>query len=329
MTPDEILDEMKAEMTREKRPRTFSGGLLPAFCSFFLKLDHPAKGYSDWSDFVAHYPLVTEGANTLTVSLPSGKTATIRPHYNEVAHYFVVENDRPDFPSAAPHATGQWRDYQRWLDALVTFTPDVIKDVKERALAFTLGHLPEETFDPAEISREPRLFEILIEYFEWSARAKGEKTGAAFQALVFGYIRANSPHLQVEARKVRTGSARAGGIGDIDAWEGRSLISTAEVKHFTFHLKHVDEISHFIRKATERKAHTMVVAVDFEEAAAALLREQGVHPITKDAILEEVRNWDPRKQAAAVLSFEYAIARIEKSTGLVARFDKFMEAINS
>lgn len=328
MTPEEILDEMKAQMTTGGRPRTFAGGLLPTFCRFLLELEdgHPNSGYPDWETFLARHPL-EEGANQLSVQLKSGKTSGIRPHYNRVANFYVVENERPDFPSAAPHATGQWKDYLPWLESLVTFTPSQLKKLDRKARQFVLAHLPKATFDPAEVSTEPRLLELLIEEFPWHERAAGEKTGAAFQALVFAYLRANSPHLQVENRKVRTGSARAGGVGDIDAWEGRRLISTAEVKHFKFAEKDVDEIAQFIRKARERRAHAMVVALDFDPVANERLLEEGVRPVTLEAMLNEVQNWDPRKQTAAVLSFEYSIARIEKSSGLVARFDSFISDI--
>ncbi len=325
MTPDEILAEMKAQMTTGNRPRTFAGGLLPTFCQFLLELGngHPDQGYTSWGSFLSHHPL-DESANQLSVHVEGGKTSGIRPHYNRVARFYIVENERYDFPSAAPHATGQWRDYLPWLESLATFTPEQLMDLDARARDFVLSHLPKATFDPAEISTEPRLLEHLIKEFPWDERAQGEKTGAAFQALVFAYLRANSPHLQVENRKVRTGSARAGGVGDIDAWEGRRLISTAEVKHFRFVHRDVDEIRQFIRKAKERRAHAMVVALEFDQDSVDSLLAEGVRPVTMETILHEVQNWDPRKQAAAVLSFEYSIARIEKSTGLVARFDAFM-----
>lgn len=328
MTPDEILADMQAQMTTGSRPRNFAGGLLPTFCRFLLELEggHPSQGYVSWVDFLSHHPL-EEGANQLSVHVEGGKTLGIRPHYNRIAHFYVVENERPDFPSAAPHATGQWRDYIPWLESLVTFTPDQLEDLDARARDFVLSHLPKATFDPAEVSTEPRLLELLIEEFPWHERATGEKTGAAFQALVFAYLRANSPHLQVENRKVRTGSARAGGVGDIDAWEGRRLISTAEVKHFKFVEKDVDEIAQFIRKAKARRAHAMVVALEFDQGAVDRLLAEGVRPVTMEGMLTEVQNWDPRKQAAAVLSFEYSIARIEKSTGLVARFDAFIDEV--
>ena len=330
MTPEELVEQMREAMTARPRPRRFAGGLLPAFCQFLLSLEHPARGYAGWDAFLSAHPQVTgPGVNTLTVLRRGdpGAKQTIRPHYNAVAQYFVIDNDRPDFPSAAPHATGQWHDYLDWLDALVRLTPDELREVDARARAVVLDLLPEETFDPAEIASEPRLFEMLIRDFPWADRAPDEKTGAAFQALVFAYIRANAPHLQVEARKVRTGSARQHGVGDVDGWDGRALVISAEVKHFSFVVGHVDDVQPFIRKARKRRAHTMVVALDFAFDAAARIVADGAKPVAMADVLRDVENWDARKQKAGVLAFEYAVARIERSPGLLARFDAFMAAL--
>lgn len=67
MTPDEILEDMKRQVTLpDKRlRRVFAGGLLPAFCDFFLGLEHPQQGYVSLKDFFARHPQITEGANTL------------------------------------------------------------------------------------------------------------------------------------------------------------------------------------------------------------------------------------------------------------------------
>ena len=72
MTADDILEEMKREVTRDSRARVFAGGLLPAFCSFFLELDHPDAGYKDIKEFYARHPQKTDRVNTLTV-LPMAK----------------------------------------------------------------------------------------------------------------------------------------------------------------------------------------------------------------------------------------------------------------
>ena len=326
MTPDEVLQAMKAEMTRPSRPRTFAGGLLPAFCNFFLELGQPAGGYASWDDFVARHPLASgQGINTLTVMADGGTTRrTIRPAYNAIQRFYVHEHHRLDYPSAAPHATGQWRDYQPWLDSLVTFTPAQLEQLREDAKAFVLGFLKEVVFDPSTVVVDPPIFRILIEQFPWTERRGHEKTGAAFQAMVFAYIRADAPHLQVETRKVRTGSSRLKGIGDIDAWEGKKLTISVEVKHFVFNATDLEEIEQFVQKVRQRGALGLVVATDFAAGVREDVATAGLVPLAVEDLVRIVTLWDPVKQRAALNAFEWAIVQKEQSTGLIERFNEFL-----
>ena len=326
MTADDILEEMKREVTRDSRARVFAGGLLPAFCSFFLELDHPDAGYKDIKEFYSRHPQKTDRVNTLTV-LPDGqgkKYKTIRQPYEKVARYFIDEKNRITFPSAAPHATGQWHDYQHWLEALVTYTPDQLEELSERAKLFMLSWLPENKFDPSSVEIEPPIFHIILEQFPWNDRRGKEKTGAAFQAMVFAYIRADAPHLQVETRRVRTGSARVQGIGDIDAWDGRKLTISAEVKHFTFDASDVADIRKFINKVRERGALGYVVATNFADGVTETLQARGMKPLTIANISHIVSLWDPLKQKAALNALEYAIWQKELSIDLGERLDQFL-----
>lgn len=235
MTPDEIIEDLKANFELS-RPRTYTGGLLPAFCDFLLDIESPAKDWKSFDDLTAAHPLITEGTSTLTITWPGApkNQKTIRPAYNAIHHYFIFQNKRLTYPRSEPYATGKWADYRKWLDALVSYNADELVDVRDRAKAFVLARLPETKFDPSSVVVDPPIFRILIERFSWTERRGREPTGAAFQALVFAYIRADAPHLQVETRKVRTGGARVKGIGDIDAFEGERLTISAEVKAFRF-----------------------------------------------------------------------------------------------
>lgn len=330
MTADEILDEMKEQVTRKDRRsrRVFVGGLLPAFCDFFIGLEHPQAGYASLSDFYARHTPIKDGVNTLTV-LPNGKgkkRETIRQPYERVARFYIVDNNRITFPSAAPHATGQWRDYQHWIKTLVTLTPAQLTDLADRAKEFMLSVLPESKFDPSSVVVEMPIFHILLQKFPWDARRGSEKTGAAFQAMVFAFIRADAPHLQVETRRVRAGSSRVKGIGDIDAWEGRKLTISAEVKHYEFAAADVDDIKKFINKVQERGALGMVVATTFEAGAVETIEGKGLRAITMADVSRIVSLWDPLKQRAALNAFEYAIWQKELSVELGERLDEFLIA---
>lgn len=328
MTPDDILEDMKRQVTLsdKSRRRVFAGGLLPAFCDFFIGLDHPQTGYADLEDFFSVHPQITDGANALTV-LPNGigkKKRSIRSSFEKVARFYVNDNNRITFPSAAPHATGQWRDYRQWLDTLVTLSPAQLNDLSDKAKEFVLSVLPESKFDPSTVLVEPPIFHTLLEQFPWDARRGSEKTGAAFQAMVFAFIRADAPHLQVETRRVRTGSSRVKGVGDVDAWEGRRLAISAEVKHFKFSVSDVDEIKKFIGKVQERGAMGLVVATSFEDGAIELITSLGLRAVNLDDVIRIVSLWDPLKQRAALNAFEYAIWQKELSVDLGERLDEFL-----
>lgn len=326
MRPDEILEEMKNEVTREKRARVFAGGLLPAFCEFFIGLGHPAQGYASLADFYATHPLVTNKVNTLTViTNGSGKKQkSIRQPYEKIQNFFIAGNNRVTFPSAAPHATGQWHDYQHWIETLVTLTPEQLTTLADEAKAFMLSWLPEEKFDPSKVVKELPIFQILLERFPWNERRGKEKTGAAFQAMVFAFIRADAPHLQVETRKVRTGSARVRGIGDIDAWEGKNLTISAEVKHFTFGANDLDDIKKFINNVQKRGALGLVVATSFNDGVVAMIEGKGLRAITLADLSRIVSLWDPVKQRAAINAFEWAVVQKELSLDLGARLEEFL-----
>lgn len=325
MTPDDILDEMAAEFRVGKagRPRKYVGGLLPSFCEFLLELDTQGKGYADFDAFLVDFPLIVDGVSTLTVAVPGGQK-TIRPAYNKIHQFYIFENKRLGYPRSEPYATGKWADYRRWLDSLVTFSKAQLEDVRDRAKQFVLDELTPVVFDPSSVHVDPPVFKSLLEDFDFRARAKGEPTGAAFQAMVFGFIRADAPHLQVEARKVRTGSARLGGIGDIDAWEGDRLIISAEVKHFILAADDAKSFEHFSHEVRQRAALGMVVAEEFQEDARDAFEALGLVALSPKDLLAIVRLWDPLKQRAALNAFHWSIARKEQSPGLMDRFDAFL-----
>jgi len=135
----------------------------------------------------------------LTVSLSGGNQKTIRPAYERYHHHYITEKHRLDYPRSQPYATGKWGDYRRWLDALVVMSKEDLEWITEATVEFVLAELRDQSFDPSTVRVEPPIFKWLLDDFDFGARAKGEPTGAAFQAMVFGYIRADAPHPQVEA----------------------------------------------------------------------------------------------------------------------------------
>lgn len=327
MDKEQILAEMIQHFRGEAmaKARKYVGGLLPAFCDFLIELRTPGKSYGSLRDILDEFPQSSEVAtSTLTVKLPDGKQLTIRSAYERYHTLYIFKNHRLDFPRAAPYATGKWADYRHWLDAMAPMSDDDLRWLSSKSVEFVLSELVDQSFDPTSARADPPVFKWLLEKFEFNAIAKGEPTGAAFQAAVFGYIRADAPHLQVEARKAREGSARRQGIGDIDAWEGSQLVISAEVKSYVVALKEVPSFAHFANSVAERSALGLVVAEDFKADVRAAFTALGLIPLSKQDLLAIVSIWDPLKQRAALNAFQWVVTRKEQDSGLIARVAAFL-----
>ena len=149
--------------------------------------------------------------------------------------------------------------------------------LRHDTLQFVLDELPSHAFDPASVEIDPPLFKMILEKFDMEAK-KGEKTGAAFQGIVFGFIRADNPHLQVEIDKVRTGSKRLQRVGDVDAWEGERLAITAEAKQYVIEDKNVSDLKAFTTEATRRGAIAIVAALDLQKESETCFSNKALNP---------------------------------------------------
>lgn len=325
MTPDELFDQFTAGFPKRK----FSAGLLVAYIDLFSELGTPALGLTSFADFLTHFPRQeqTSGkqrANTLIVMRPSGKTLSLRPFYNEAEKFYRAEHKRFDYPSAAPHATQAWADYPVWLDALVSFDAAQLAALRDKVNTFVLTTLPSQHFDPASVEMEPPLFRKLLEGFDMTAH-KGEPSGASFQGIVFGFLRADNPHLQIEIEKVRTGSKRLQRVGDVDGWEGQRLAISAEVKQFELQSSDLPDLEAFANATGVRGSLAVIAALGFADTVRAALEGMGLIPLDVADMLRIVELWDPIKQRTAVASFVYYATHVEKNSSLQKRIDAFLD----
>jgi hypothetical protein len=153
---------------------------------------------------------------------------------------------------------------------------------------------------------------------------KGEPSGAVFQGIVFGFLRADNPHLQIEIDKVRTGSKRLQRVGDIDGWEGARLAISAEVKQFEFKASDIPDLEAFAHETGRRGALGLVVALEFKDGARDKLEAMGVKALDADDLLRIVELWDPVKQRTATTSLVYYARHVEKNSSLGDRLDAFL-----
>ena len=325
MTPDELYERLVAAFSG----RRFAAGLLVAFIDFLRELGTPALQLKSFDDFLGEFKRQEQTragrwANTLIVDRGDGRSLSIRPFYNGVERYFRAEHKRFDYPSCAPHATQAWHDYGDWLDALVTFSEEDLATLRERVCQFVLDSLPSHEFDSSGVAVDPPLFRMLLEDFEFAA-PRGEPSGAAFQGITFGFLRADNPHLQVEIDRVRTGSKRLQRVGDVDGWDGARLAMSAEVKQYVVSHDAVADLEAFANATGRRGTLGVVVALGFEREAREELSAKGVVTLDIDDMRRTVELWDSLKQRAAVASLVYYARHVEQNAVLIKRIDAFLE----
>lgn len=327
MRTSDVSEAAKAEF----RKRKYSAGLLVAMIDLFAALDVPRLRAASFAEVLQSHPRhekLGDGrtANTLILEKTDGGTLGLRPFYDAVERCFHADHKRFDYPSCAPHATQAWGDYMHWLNALATFTREELKDLRAEVTSFVLETLPSHEFDPATVEVAAPIFRLVLEEFDLS-KHKGEKTGAAYQGVVFGFIRADNPHLQVEVDKVRTGSTRKQRVGDIDAWDGERLAITAEVKQYTILTEDVPSLEKFASEATRRGAIGLVVALDFGEGVRDAIEGIGARPVSIEGLVNAVSLWDPRKQENALAALQYYVRHVERNKSLELRIKAFLESV--
>jgi hypothetical protein len=323
MTADELFEDFKAGFPKRK----FSAGLLIAMVNFLRSLD-VIGDLPTLTGLLEKYPqqtLTNQGKRANTLIVKAGdRLISLRPFYNEAETYFRVENKRFDYPNCAPHATQAWGDYRSWFDALLAMTPDQVVSLEQRVREFVLAELRSHAIDPSTLTALPRRFTDLLESF--SLAEKGEPAGAAFQGMVYAYIRADAPHLHLEVAKVGAGSKRLQRVGDIDGWDGERLALSAEVKSYHLDQQAAESLDPFSIEVQQRKALGIVAALSFEDAASDYLRGVGVRPVDLDGLRELVELWDTLKQEAALSAFTYYVHHIEKNKHLIDRLGEFTSA---
>lgn len=321
MKADDIFKEMAATVRQanSRKRRQFLPGLLVAFIDLIIKVRGEDEVYDSFQGFLADHPRqhkTHDGgkANTLIVKHKDA-TLSIRPAYGRFEKWARGEHSRFDYPSMAPHATQAWGDYVHWLDALVGMPKDELQALEKRVRAFTLDHFASHDVDASTLKREPPRFRLFLENYDFTKA--GDRSGAAFQGTVFAWVRADSPHLQVQVHKVRTGSKRIGRVGDVDARDGEVLVLAAEVKQFVVTLKGIADFAEFANLVTRHRALGLVAALAFDDDARQAVLDLGLEPVARQDLIDRVRLWDSLKQRNAVQALLFYVTQIEQNKSLI------------
>lgn len=264
-------------------------------------------------------------ANTLTLRI-NNQEEGIRKIEEDVANLFH-NMDRSDYPSAYVYNTGQWKKYQELLLLCFRLSEGAKYRVCKELIAFGMNTMPKNSFYIRDVPRI-RLFESLIN--EYPRGVKGENGGLVFQAMAYGFLTADRPHLSIVADKVRTGSSRQKRFGDIDCYSGMDLELSVEVKDFEVTKKNFSkELGEFCRNCEGNNIVGIAFIQSATDEAEKLIRDSGVQIITQDVVTTLVAYWDWKKQDTAVQGTLHYISHIEQDPNAVRRLLTFIDKIDN
>ena len=187
-----------------------------------------------------------------------------------------------------------------------------------------ISEIPENTFFGRETDR-PRLFSLIINEYDRKAR-KGENGGLIYQAIAYGYARADRGHLDLIVDKVRTGSARQRRIGDVDGYYGPDLELSLEVKDFHISAENVNNhYGGFIENAIGNRVVGLAFAVSFDAGAEEILETAGVIPFSQNNLKSTIETWDWQKQDRAVHGILHYLSHVEQNQTQTQRMLKFIQ----
>lgn len=265
-------------------------------------------------------------ANTLSLKYQS-QTIGIRKIEESVVDLFG-ELSRPGYPSAYVYNTGQWHKYQdTLLIPCFQLSESSRYHLANALIDYALEHLTASRFYGREIARV-RLFEEILSHY--SRTQAGENSGAVFQGLAYGFIKADRPHLSLIVDKVRTGSARQHRIGDIDGYFGLDLELSVEVKDHPLTKDNVaKELGEFLGKVTGDKVMGLAFVLEADDKAKSEMQSHGVDCLTLGNVLWIAGQWDWRKQDAAVHGLLHYLAHVEQNPDAVERLLEFIKQKDS
>jgi len=260
-------------------------------------------------------------SNTLTLKYER-QSVGIRKIEESVVNLFM-ELMRPGYPSAYVYNTGQWHKFK---DSLLVPSFSLSESGRFRLvnelIQYGLDNLTKSTFLGRDTPRV-RLFPLIVE--SYVRPHAGENSGAVFQGIAYGYMKADRPHLSLVVDKTRTGSARQSRIGDIDGYYGLDLEVSVEVKDHPLTGKNIsNELGEFLAKVAANKVQGLAFVLSADVDAVAEAARQSTACITRSELLHILERWDWRKQDAAMHGVLHYLAHVEQNPDAVNRLLGFV-----
>lgn len=341
-TPTEITSEeadiirsILEQVDNEFSKRKYVLGLALDFTLLAQSLDSESSLLSSFryeytmDDIATNFELVKSRggskANTFSV-IYNGKQFGIRKFEEGIADFFHA-SDRSEYPSAYVYNTGQWGKYIGLLENCFKLSYSGRYHVTELLIKFGFSKMKRNTYFN-RAGHRVRLFNEIIE--KYPRGSDGENGGLILQAISFGFIVADRPHLHIIADKVRTGSARQKRIGDIDCYQGLDLEFTVEVKDFILNKGNFErQVGEFIRNAERVKTNSAVICASYDLGEIECFERYNTIFLDQDDIDFIVSTWDYKKQELAIAGMLHYLAHIEQNIRAVKRLLSFIREADS
>ncbi|MFK8212085.1 hypothetical protein [Haloferax volcanii] len=267
----------------------------------------------------------TKDTKTLTFLIENDQVG-IRPVHNKVIDLFRSDLNRTNFPSSPGHHTGDWESYDEMLVTSFRLSRPGRYEAVTKLIDLGLERLDAKTFQ----SRDPpfpRIFSKILK--EYERKDSDEEAGSAYQAMAYGYVKAEWPHLSLRADKLRVGSSRQHRYGDIDGYVGADPMLSIEVKDKKIGLSNVDSELGTI-KDLSKNSTTITIAMCKEVTDEAIedLENSNVNVVTDEILAAELERWDYHKQNTAVQGMVHFFANIEQNPTAVQRLLRFIKKVD-
>lgn len=267
----------------------------------------------------------TKDTSTLTI-LYDGEQYGIRSIQNEVRDLFIYDLRRTNFPSSPGHHTGNWPDYGELLDSAFRLSRTGRFEACLRLFELGMEELEEKRFE----TRDPAFGEPFLEIVRRYERSHPDENGGlAYQAIAYGYVKAEWSHLSLRASKVRTGSSRQNRYGDIDGFLGPDLMISVEVKDLVIDESNVgSELGTTMQLSDSTTAVPIAVCREVSDTARDRLEASGVEVVDDENFESILGRWDYHKQNRAVQGMLHYLANVEENPDAVQRLLRFLAEVD-
>jgi len=263
--------------------------------------------------------------SSLTLQRNSYKKG-IRSFHNELIELFREDLGRTNFPSSPGHHTGEWKRYSDMLESAFRLSREGRYQASQQLFDLGLQRLETKDYEQRQPPFPDPFLDVLKEY---KRKHPEEEGGSAYQALCYGYVKAEWPHLSFNVSKVRTGSSRQHRHGDIDGYFGPDLMISVEVKDLNIDSENVkSQLGTMMGVAKNTTAIAIAICRNIESDARETLEEAGVRVLDDADIEKQLSLWDYHKQNRAINGMVHFFANVEENPTGIQRLLTFIKTVD-